>query len=229
MKKNLIVAIIGEDTDAGDVLFKGFKEFLAQKVVLLVKEGYEDRLEAIVKDLEKFSIEYEIKYCSFSPQMEEVFLDVKSISELYSKEYSIVINVDTDYYTSCLALSAAFVNGIVAIGILKEELIVYPVMKISYYHALNKKKMELLEIINREKNIESMEKLSKLAGISLPLIAYHLKGNRDSQGLVEMNLVETSRVGGSVSLKLTALGKLIVKGGIESRECQSEGKRRKQS
>lgn len=223
MKKNLIVAIIGEDTDAGEVLFKGFKEFPAQKVVLLVKEGYEDRSEVIVKDLDKFSIEYDIRKCSLELQMEEVFLEVKKISELYSN-YSIVINVDTDYYTSCLALSSAFVNGIIAIGILKEELIVYPVMKFSYYHALNKKKMELLTIINKEVKIESMEKLSQLAGLSLPLIAYHLKGNRDSQGLVEMNLVETFREGGSVALELTSLGKLIVKGGIS---CNIDHKKKK--
>ena len=60
--------------------------------------------------------------------------------------------------------------------------------------------------------------------MSLPLIAYHLKGNRDSQGLVEMNLVDTKREKGSLSLELTALGKLIVKGGIS---CNLEEKSKK--
>ena len=222
-KKNLIIGIIGEDEDAGEVLFKGFKEFPAQKAVLLVKEGYEDRADLIVKDLNKFGIESELRPSSLSMHMEEVFLEVRKIAEMYS-DHSIVINVDCDYYTSCLALSSAFVNGITAIGILKDELIVYPVMKFSYYHALNTKKMELLHIIAKEEKIQSMEKLSQLARMSLPLIAYHLKGNRDSQGLVEMNLVDTKREKGSLSLELTALGKLIVKGGIS---CNLEEKSKK--
>jgi hypothetical protein len=217
-KKNLIIGVIGEDDDAGEVLFKGFKEFQAQKVVLLVKEGYEFRADEIILDLDKFGIEHEIIPSSLPMHMEEVFLEVKKISELYS-DYNIVINVDCDYYTSCLALSSAFVNGITAIGIIKDELIVYPVMKFSYYNALNLKKMTLLQLIGKTGKIESMEKLSKLASMSLPLIAYHLKGNRDSQGLVEMNLVETKREHGSVALELTALGKLIVKGGVNSRDC----------
>ena len=213
MKKNLIIGIIGEDDDAGDVLFKGFKKFLPEKVILLVKEGFRNKGIQIKSDLEKFGVESETRIASSNMQMEEVFLEVKKISEIY-RDFNIVINVDTDYYTSCLALSSAFVNGIIAIGILKDELIVYPIMKFSYYHALNEKKMNLLKLINEKGKVESMEKLSKLSSMSLPLIAYHLKGNRDSQGLVEMNLVETSRENGSLALSLTALGKLIVKGGI---------------
>ena len=206
---NLVIAVIGEDEDAGEVLFKGFKKFPAQKVVLLVKEGQSSKAKEIEKDLDKFGIEYEERNVSEFLELEEVFKEIKYVSEYYKGE-SIVINVDCDYMSSCLALSSAFVNGILAIGVLKEEIIAYPIMKFSYYNAINEKKMELLRIISKEEKIESMEKLSKLSGLSLPLIAYHLKGNRDSQGLVEMNLVLTERKAGSLSISLTDLGRLIV-------------------
>ena len=120
--------------------------------------------------------------------------------------------------SSCLALSSAFVNGIAAIGVLEDQIIAYPIMKFSYYNAINDKKMQLLKLIHEEEKVESMEKLSKLSKMSLPLIAYHLKGNRDSKGLVEMKLVETARENGSISLELTDLGKLIVGGHVDF-EC----------
>jgi hypothetical protein len=213
----VLISIIGEDDDAKEVLFKGFKEFSAKKVILLVKEGYEEHSKKIIKGLSLLHVNFEEKPFPENPQLEDVFLSIKEISEMY-KDSQIVLNVDTDYYTSCLALSSAFVNGITAIGMLKDEIIVYPVMKFSYYHALNKKKMELLEIIAKEKCVESMEKLSQLANMSLPLIAYHLKGNRDSRGLEELNLVELKREKGSLKISLTPLGNLIVKGGISCKK-----------
>jgi hypothetical protein len=157
--------------------------------------------------------------------LEEVFRVIKEISQLYSKD-NIVINVDTDYMSSCLALSSAFVNGIAAIGMMEDEIITYPIMKFSYYNAINEKKMSILRLIDEHSQIESMEKLSKLAEMSLPLIAYHLKGNRDSKGLVDMNLVKTYRENGSLSITLTELGKLIVKGYVDF-ECVDCDKRSK--
>ena len=212
--KNIVVAIFGEDDDASEILFKGFKKFSPHKVHLLVKRKYEKKAKSISKDLEKFDIEFSYELCSNFLHLEEVFTYIRKISQLY-KEDSVVINVDTDNMSSCLALSSAFVNGIPAIGILDENLIAYPIMKFSYYNAINDKKMELLSIISKHKEIESMDKLSKLSQMSLPLIAYHLKGNRDSKGLVEMKLVETQKEEGSLKIKLTDLGNLIVNGAID--------------
>lgn len=223
--ENIVIAIIGEDRDAEDVLFKGFKNFNPEKVILLTKEGYEKKSELISKNLTKFNIESNLKKVSSFLHLEEVFKEIKEISQLHSKD-NIVINVDTDYMSSCLALSSAFVNGIAAIGMMEEEIITYPIMKFSYYNAINDKKMSILRIINEQGIIESMEKLSKLAKMSLPLIAYHLKGNRDSKGLVEMNLVKTERENGSLNVSLTELGKLIVKGYVDF-ECVDCDKRSK--
>lgn len=218
---NVVVAVIGEDSDASEILFKGFKKFPAKIVYLIVKKNYKKKAEDIKKELSKFDIDVTMDLASNFLELEEVFNIIRKVSQLYSNE-SVVINVDTDYMSSCLALSSAFVNGIQAIGVLEEELITYPIMKFSYYNAINEKKMKILQTLSKQGKVESMEKLSKLTKMSLPLIAYHLKGNRDSKGLVEMNLIETKRENGSLCIWLTDLGNLIVNGAVdyECKDCK---------
>jgi len=211
---NVQVAIIGEDSDAKEILFKGFKMFSPDIVVLIVKEKYIRKGEKIEKSLKELDINSKIFKVGNSLVLEEVFTKIKEIQNIYSKDI-LVINVDTDYMTSCLALSSAFVNGIAAIGILNEKIITYPIMKFSYYNAINEKKFEILKMIYKHEKIDSMEKLSRFTKMSLPLIAYHLKGNRDSEGLVEMKLVEANKHEGHVVLSLTELGKLIVQGSVD--------------
>jgi hypothetical protein len=211
--KNVVIGIVGKDNDVSEMLFKGFKKFYPDKLELLIKENSTSNTKKIIKNLEQFGIEIETSQISSDAHLEEIFLSIKQISEKYTS-HKLIINVETDYETSCLALSSAFVNGIQAIGILNDKIIAYPIMKFSYYNAINEKKLELLTIINKKQILNSMEELSKLAKISLPLIAYHLKGNKDSQGLIDMNLVETERIDGKLQLTLSDLGKLIVSGSL---------------
>lgn len=211
--KTVLLAVIGEDDDAGEVIHRGFEIIKPDTIVLLVKKGFEKYAKRLEKEYFSETIEIKTDYLSKDPLMEEVFMKVKYYSEYYSDD-SVVINVDSDYYTSCLALSSAFVNGIAAIGMLKDEVIAYPIMKFSYYNAINEKKFSLLDTIYQSGRINSMEELSQLSNMSLPLIAYHLRGNKDSKGLIEMNLVETEKNNGTIAMELTPLGRLIVKGAI---------------
>jgi hypothetical protein len=211
--KNVVIGIIGNDGDVSEMLFKGFKKFYPDKIELLIRKNAKSNSKKIIKNLEQFGIDINSTEISDTANLEEIFLSIKQIAESYSN-HKLVINVETDYETSCLALSSAFVNGIQAIGILHDQIIAYPIMKFSYYNAINEKKLQLLTIINKKQFLSSMEELSKLSKLSLPLIAYHLKGNKDSQGLIEMNLVETERIDGKLKLYLTDLGKLIVSGSL---------------
>ena len=210
----VLIGVIGEDSDAVEVMFKSFSYFVPDTIIALVKKGNERKMKALRKEADKFSIKVIEKEVSKFLELEEVFNEIKHFSKLYKKD-SIVINVDCDYMSSCLALSSAFVNGILAIGILKDKLISYPIMKFSYYSAINSKKMELLHIIRKEVVVDSMEKLSQLSKLSMPLIAYHLRGNKDSEGLIEMNLVGISRENGKVKIFLTELGNLITNDAID--------------
>ena len=211
---NVLIGIIGEDKDCEEILFKGFKRFYPNVVVLLVKSKYIKSAKRIEKNLKKHDIDIDIYEISNFPSLEEVFMKIRDMLSLYEDDV-IVINVDCDYMTSCLALSSAFVNGIAAIGILGDEIIAYPIMKFSYYNAVNDKKMEILRLINDKGEFDSMEMLSKKSKMSLPLIAYHLRGNRDSVGLVSMNLVKTKKTKSGICVKLTELGKLIANGYVD--------------
>ncbi len=211
---NVLIGIVGEDKDCEEILFKGFKRFYPDVIVLLVKSKYIKSAKRIERNLEKHDIDIDVYEISDFPNIEEVFMKIRDIESLYKGD-TIVINVDCDYMTSCLALSSAFVNGIAAIGILGDEIITYPIMKFSYYNAVNDKKMEILRLINDNGKFDSMEMLSKKSKMSLPLIAYHLRGNRDSMGLVSMNLVETKRTKSRICIRLTELGNLIANGYVD--------------
>ena len=215
---NVLIGIIGEDKDCQEIILKGFKRFYPDNVVLLTKRKFMKKSFKISKTLEKLEIKTDIREIGDNPHLEEVFMKIKDMSNLYKGD-NLVINVDVDYMTSCLALSSSFVNGIAAIGILGKEVISYPIMKFSYYNAINDKKMELLRLINEKGEFSSMEELAKKSKMSLPLIAYHLRGNKDSEGLVAMNLVNTVKKESSVCIELTELGKLIAKGYVDVDSC----------
>ena len=62
----------------------------------------------------------------------------------------------------------------------------------------------------------SLEELSKKTKMSLPLISYHINGNLKSEGLKDLGLVETMEEKGRIAVKLSTLGRLLVKGYITS-------------
>jgi hypothetical protein len=68
-------------------------------------------------------------------------------------------------------------------------------------------------LCNRDRT--TFEDLGRELKMSLPLTSYHINGNPESQGLIQLGLVET--VGGSkgrIELQLTTLGRLLIRGYI---------------
>ncbi len=216
--ETVCVAIVGKDDDAGEVLALGFNLFPSEKTIMLTYGGSEANAKRVAEGLPK-PMKAETRALS-ETSFEGVF---KAVSEIKADNPGkrIVLNTDTDYRTSCIALSAAFVNGIQAIGVLDERIVAYPIMKFSYYSALSDKKIMLLKLIAQNGGVKSLEELSGKSGMSLPLIIYHLRGSREKIGLDELGLVECSRKSGSVGVKLTPLGRLIVNGHVG---LDSEGK-----
>lgn len=210
----VVIAIIGEDNDAEEVLYRPIRNFPPEKIILILEERFLARGEKIKKDLEKFNIPIEFEKINDKKSLEDVFVRISRIKER-EKGKKLLINVDTDYMSSCLALSAAFVNGVQAIGLLGKEIIAYPIMKFSYYSALSDKKLSILKKIHERGEFKSLDNLSREAKISMPLIVYHIKGTREKPGLEEMGLVKTERNHGNLNIKLTTLGELIVKGCID--------------
>ncbi len=208
------VAIIGKDDDASDVLFLGLRDFPAHKAVLICEPEWRRKAEKIRGELAKFHIQTEFRTARTN-SFEDVFRTISEIRQAEAKN-RIIINTDTDYLSSCIALSAAFVNGIQAIGVLEDKIIAYPIMKFSYYSSLSDKKWMLLRKIYDSGGVESLEGLGRLSSMSLPLVTYHVRGSRQKPGLEELGLVGTERHGGKIRVMVTTLGNLLLAGHLET-------------
>ena len=215
---NTMIAIIGEDNDAFDMLQKGLEEFPSERVVLIASERFEKKADKVSAKVQQGETKYvRITKIQNTASLEDVFITMKRIAE-EEQGNSCIINVETDYMSSCLALSSAFVNGIQAIGVMRDKVIAYPIMKFSYYNTLTDKKMKILETLYENKDWTTVEDLQKSIKMSAPLISYHLNGNLKSKGLKEMGLVETKETKGRLQINLSTLGKLLIRG-LVSYEC----------
>lgn len=221
------VGIIGGDEDSLEMLYTGLKEFSSVKAILIHTPENKRKALEVKDDLEKTKLHVVLEEMS-NNSLETVFQTIYRVCNNY-RDGKLVLNIETDYKTSCIALSAAFVNGVQAIGVNDEgHVVAYPIMKFSYYSALSEKKMELLRKISDSKGVNSLEELSNLGKMSLPLVTYHVRGSKTSPGLEELGLVELSRNKGRVGVKLTSLGRLVLNGYVEvecnNPRCEKESK-----
>lgn len=211
--KNVIIAPVG---DRLENIFVGIRDFPTEKIYLLTPKEMKEEAEKAEKDLKKFKVPVNIVELSGNIY-EDIFKAVNQIKEA-EKNKNILINVSTgDRNTQCAATSAAFVNGIKAFHVDGKQSLMLPVLKFSYYKLLTDKKMSILKILLDEKSCcSSLEDLSKRTKMSLPLISYHINGNRKSEGLDSMGLVELEEHSGKINIKLSVLGKLLMSGYVES-------------
>ena len=212
MGKKIVIAPVGDNMDA---LYVGIKEFPTEKVILLTPE---DRLEDAKKaqqELKKFGIPVQITEMKGNV-WEEMFQKIAEIKAI-EKDKDIIINTATgDRVSTCAATSAAFVNGLKAMAIDNGSAMMLPVLKFSYYNILTNKKMEILKLLKKPDCCNSLEELSKKTKMSLPLISYHINGNLKSEGLKDLGLVDTTEDKGRIAVKLSTMGRLLVKGYISS-------------
>jgi len=207
--KNVLIAPVGDNMDQ---LFFGLKEFPAERVILVSQHKDNDLANKTKEDLEKFKIASKIIYIEGNI-WEESFRIVSETKELY-KDQEIVINVITgNEDIRCAMTSAAFVNGIRAFTVQNDEVLMLPILKFSYYKILTDRKMQILKLLfEAEKSELNLETISKETKMSLPLISYHINGNLKSEGLKELGLVTSREEKGRSFIKLSNLGKLLVKG-----------------
>jgi DNA-binding transcriptional ArsR family regulator len=212
MVKKVIVAPVGDNMDA---LYVGIKEFPTERVILLTPENKIDDAKKAQNELRKFGIPVQIKEIK-GDIWEDLFQKIAEIKAL-EKGNEIIINTATgDRMTTCAATSAAFVNGLKAISVEGSDVMLLPVLKFSYYNILTNKKMEILKLLKQPGCCKSLEELSKKTKMSLPLISYHINGNLKSEGLKDLGLVDTTEEKGRIAVKMSTLGKLLVKGYVTS-------------
>lgn len=209
----VMISPVGDEMDP---LFAAIREFSTDRVVLLATEDYMEDARDVEKKLEGFKIPARIKKLSGNV-WESTFKAVAEIKKLEKKE--IIVNVSTGQQggSGCAVCSAAFVNGLKAIAVQQNDVTVLPLMKFDFYSALSDRKKEILKLLYNEKDCcSSLQMLSDISGMSLPLVSYHINGNLKSEGLEDMGLVETEENKGKVRVSLTTMGRLLIKGYISS-------------
>ncbi len=211
-KKRTIIAPVGDKMEA---LFVGLRDFAADEIILITPEENIADAKQAKHELEKFRIRVVITPIRGNI-WEEMFAKISDISRT-AKDREIIINTSTgDRITQCAATSAAFVNGLKAIAVDGGEAMLLPVLKFSYYSLLTERKMKLLQIITKKDCCASLEDLARRAKMSLPLISYHINGNRRSEGLKQLGLVQTkAQHGGRIAVSLTMLGRMLLRGYVK--------------
>jgi|SRR3989344_2175295 len=212
--KYVVIAPVGGYMDD---LFVGIREFPTERIILVSSKEKLKDAEAIKKKLEQFRVPSQIKEIRNDTHVWEATFEAIAQIKNIEKDKELLINVSTgDRETRCAATSAAFVNGIRAFGVEGNEAMLLPVLKFSYYKILTDKKLEVLKVLaNNPTCCASLEELSKKTGMSLPLISYHINGTLKSEGLKELGLVETLEKKGRISINLSMMGRLLVKGYIK--------------
>jgi len=211
MEKNIIIAPVGDSPEA---LFIGIRDYPTERVILLSPPYNIDRSEKIKNDLERFHIPTRIMEIK-GDIWEGMFQKISEIKEL-EKGKNLIVNASTgDRNMQCAATSAAFVNGLKAFAVMDNETMLLPVMKFSYYSILTDKKMSILKVLDTENCCSSLEELSRKAKMSLPLISYHIHGNRKSEGLKGLGLIDINNKSNKVDVKLSMLGRLLLKGYVK--------------
>ncbi|MFH1316388.1 MAG: hypothetical protein ABII01_02620 [Candidatus Woesearchaeota archaeon] len=209
--KKTIIAPVG---DYMQDIYVAIREFPTEKVILIAPENRSNEAHEAKEGLEKFKIPTKVINVK-GHIWEEIFREVALIRKVEQGELIVLVS-SGDRESRCAATSAAFVNGLKAVGIDGDHVMMLPVLKFSYYKMLSDKKMGLLKTIYNCKELcSSLEDLSKKTKMSLPLISYHINGTLKSEGLKTMDLVETVESKGRTKVSLTFLGRMLLKGYVE--------------
>jgi len=203
-----VLAPVGDNPKA---LFVGIKEFPTDRVILITPSQYYNEAKKIsAKD---FTIEVEIKEIGTN-LMEEMFRVFGHICSIYDNDELIVNVAPGDRMSTCAALSAAFANGLKAIGVDGNKCMLLPIMKLSYYNELNENKLKILHALQGKEYV-SLNELSKSLSMSVSLLSYHINGNYKYKGLKEYRLVDVEENKKKVMLKVSDMGNLLLKGYIK--------------
>jgi len=208
-----MIAPIGEDMDS---IFVGIKNFPTEKIILITDDKTKHLALKAKEELEKFKIQVMIKEVK-SMNVEDVFECIADIKQFEDNKKLMINSSAGNKFTSCAVTCAGYVNGIKSFFVIKDEVVVLPILRFSYYKLLTEKKMELLKMLYKNKDCcSSLEELSQTTKMSLPLVSYYINGSVKTEGLETMGLVDVEKVKGKMHISLSTLGRMLVKGYIPS-------------
>lgn len=148
-----------------------------------------------------------------SGDLNEVLEAVKLVYRDNCNEYDdFLMNVtEGGKIMSCTAISSAFIFGIRAFWVDQKGVHMLPILKLGYQRILSETKLNILKSLTRNGGkAESLEHLSEMSGIEKSLISRHLNGTEDSEGLIDLGLVNVERgARGRTVIEISALGRIV--------------------
>jgi hypothetical protein len=213
--RTLQVVFLGGTEDA---VFVGLRNFPAHKVTLItLDESLEqaNQLASRLTDSLRLTVEI-VKVADVNIQtiLETVRQIRRREAELFQ---DFIINIGSaNKHLTCAGVTAAFVLGIKAFDVIGDQPLNLPIMRFAYTQAISEPKMKILCAIQQSGgDVESLEKLSVLSNYGKPLLSYHIRGSKDSQGLEGLGLVEVE-LGkrGRLRVKLTGLGRTLLSSSV---------------
>lgn len=213
MKYN-VVAPLGNDLES---IYSVVREFPTEKIYLLSTGKHREKVDELraVADKLKIGVQVIDIRGGLLEGMFKTFAQMKTAVN----EDSLLVNVSSgDNLENCAALSASYVNGLKALAVMDDKLMMLPVLKFSYYRLLPERKLAILKFLKTQPDCcSSLEDLAKRTKMSLPLVSYHVNGNSKAEGLIRMGLAAT-HVGsrGKTQVMLTEMGRLIAEGDVEA-------------
>lgn len=212
--KTIQIATFGSEGQEG--IASGIRNFPVHKLALICYTEDKQKAEDFARKI--FSV-LGIRATVNIVTRENVIRDtMERVSEILAREekdhQQALMNVSSgNKLIGCAALSAAFVNGIKTFGMDESGMpLLMPVLKLSYSEIISEAKLKILRAINEQGGtVQSFEQLEQASGYGKPLLSYHVMGNKEAKGLVELGLLEVEKGDrGKISSKLTTLGKLLV-------------------
>ena len=201
-----IIAQLSEDIDS---LSHGIREFHPETIILLADDSTKPFAVKARKSIERLGVPATVLHISSCNAVEEVCRAIYQIAGKYGGNKLIINSASGNPLANSIILSAAFVNGISAFTLRDGEILNLPIMKHSYYNFISERKLEILQLLNEKGCCNSLDELGRKIGMSLPLVSYHINGNRRSKGLVDLGLIEIEEKKGKIRVMLSRFGEQL--------------------
>ncbi len=211
----LHLATVGDDPEP--ILIQ-VRDYPVSKLVLLTTKADHQTAAQIKRTIEPLNIAVDIYLLEEADVLMATLNVVGEVIAQEGKKYDdVILNVSSgEKMLTCSALSAAFVNGVKAIGIMNGSPFQLPVLKFSYTELVSEPKRRILEALDQAGGeVESLNKLVELADVEKSLLSYHVRGSRDSKGLEPLGLVQVDRgQQGRLVIRLTEMGRIMLIGRV---------------
>jgi DNA-binding MarR family transcriptional regulator len=208
----LMIAPVGPDLNP---IMVGVREFPVGKLILVCDRAGQAKAKEAERLLAPLKIDLAMRIVEGDPILGMLRLVTGIVNEEGLKFEDTYINVASGGpMLSCAALSAAFVNGVKAFGVMENRTFPLPVLKFSYQELISESKLAVLRALAKaDGGVESLQDLSDRSGVEKSLLSYHIRGGKEGKGLEQLGLVEIDRgTQGRLGIRLTPMGQMLLYG-----------------